>query len=490
MVGRGLVDRRPGSSCATSRRWSAGAPAFDEAMIGFCRWIADYYQAPLGEVLRAALPQGEQAAAARAARLTGAGRRELGRQRTLIAADAPRDPVLAALAEAGGELSLAPAGEVVPRAGQPAGALAGGRVHRGRGRGDGAARRADGRVRGRRQRRRRRAARLAADAGGGRRAVLAKIATPEGGLDGAGPDRRRAHAPAGARRGGAGADRAPGDRVDGCAAGQAPAASRRSGGGAERRSRRTRSMRWSPRCRAGSRPSCSTASPASGKTEVYLRVIAAARAAGQGALVLVPEIALTPQLAARFRARFGEDVAVLHSGLPPTRAARRPGGGCATARSASPSARGRRCSRRCGPRRHRRRRGARPLVQAGGGRPLPRARSGGGARAARRGAVRPGLGDAVAGEHAQRRAAAGSRALVLPDRATPRPLPEVRSSTCAVTRPAPTACSRRRCADAIGEALGGGRAVHPVPQPPRLLDGRALPRLRPRRALRELRRCR
>src|SRR5262249_29964156 len=55
----------------------------------------------------------------------------------------------------------------------------------------------------------------------------------------------------------------------------------------------------------------------SGKTEVYLRVIAAARAAGRGALVLVPEIALTPQLAARFRARFGEDVAVLHSALPP-----------------------------------------------------------------------------------------------------------------------------------------------------------------------------
>ncbi|MEA2698804.1 MAG: hypothetical protein QOI66_3075, partial [Myxococcales bacterium] len=54
----------------------------------------------------------------------------------------------------------------------------------------------------------------------------------------------------------------------------------------------------------------------SGKTEVYLQVIAEVRAAGRGALVLVPEIALTPQLAARFRARFGEDVAVLHSGLP------------------------------------------------------------------------------------------------------------------------------------------------------------------------------
>jgi primosomal protein N' (replication factor Y) len=53
----------------------------------------------------------------------------------------------------------------------------------------------------------------------------------------------------------------------------------------------------------------------SGKTEVYLHAIARARAAGRGALVLVPEIALTPQLAGRFRARFGDDVALLHSGL-------------------------------------------------------------------------------------------------------------------------------------------------------------------------------
>jgi primosomal protein N' (replication factor Y) len=53
----------------------------------------------------------------------------------------------------------------------------------------------------------------------------------------------------------------------------------------------------------------------SGKTEVYLRVIAEARARGQGALMLVPEIALTPQLVARFRARFGDAIAVLHSEL-------------------------------------------------------------------------------------------------------------------------------------------------------------------------------
>jgi primosomal protein N' (replication factor Y) len=42
-----------------------------------------------------------------------------------------------------------------------------------------------------------------------------------------------------------------------------------------------------------------------GKTEVYLHAIAALAAAGKGAIVLVPEISLTPQLAARFRARFG-----------------------------------------------------------------------------------------------------------------------------------------------------------------------------------------
>ncbi len=53
----------------------------------------------------------------------------------------------------------------------------------------------------------------------------------------------------------------------------------------------------------------------SGKTEVYLRAIGAALEAGLGAVVIVPEISLTPQTAERFTARFPGKVAILHSGL-------------------------------------------------------------------------------------------------------------------------------------------------------------------------------
>ncbi|MDQ7029301.1 MAG: DEAD/DEAH box helicase, partial [Ardenticatenia bacterium] len=53
----------------------------------------------------------------------------------------------------------------------------------------------------------------------------------------------------------------------------------------------------------------------SGKTELYLRAVAETLALGKQAIVLVPEIALTPQTVARFGARFGDRVAVLHSRL-------------------------------------------------------------------------------------------------------------------------------------------------------------------------------
>jgi primosomal protein N' (replication factor Y) len=53
----------------------------------------------------------------------------------------------------------------------------------------------------------------------------------------------------------------------------------------------------------------------SGKTEVYLGAVEATLRAGRSAIVLVPEIALTPQVLGRFQARFGDVVAVLHSAL-------------------------------------------------------------------------------------------------------------------------------------------------------------------------------
>lgn len=53
----------------------------------------------------------------------------------------------------------------------------------------------------------------------------------------------------------------------------------------------------------------------SGKTEVYLQTIQKALDLGKEAILLVPEISLTPQMVNRFKSRFGDEVAVLHSGL-------------------------------------------------------------------------------------------------------------------------------------------------------------------------------
>lgn len=55
----------------------------------------------------------------------------------------------------------------------------------------------------------------------------------------------------------------------------------------------------------------------SGKTEVYLQVIQSMTAKGFGAILLVPEISLTPQMITRMKARFGDGVCVIHSRLSP-----------------------------------------------------------------------------------------------------------------------------------------------------------------------------
>ena len=58
---------------------------------------------------------------------------------------------------------------------------------------------------------------------------------------------------------------------------------------------------------------------ASGKTEIYLQAIDGVLKKGKGAIVLVPEISLTPQTIERFMSRFGNGVAVIHSKLTPAR---------------------------------------------------------------------------------------------------------------------------------------------------------------------------
>src|SRR5699024_12325594 len=55
----------------------------------------------------------------------------------------------------------------------------------------------------------------------------------------------------------------------------------------------------------------------SGKTGIYWQAIQDVMQRGKEAIVLVPEISLTPQMVKRFKGRFGSKVAVMHSGLSP-----------------------------------------------------------------------------------------------------------------------------------------------------------------------------
>ena len=318
----------------------SGEPAFDEEMLGLCRWAADYYQAPLGEMLRAGLPQGERASSVRGARITPDGEAVLRGERplwlhpseitrggssssaqvplvglaTTSAVDPDRErarPLLQAIADARGGLALRVIEKRFPRTQSQVQKLeAAGLIEIGD------------------EVRERRAeafetfvlqaspspdvlqAALSPRARG-RHAVMARIAEASAGIAlSTFSVAERAHVRVLARLGVLTLEK----RAQASLPTRAPTAGSEAPRPTSAQDAAIREIQAS--LTHGYSTFLLRGVTGSGKTEVYLRAIASAREAGRGALVLVPEIALTPQLASRFRARFGDDVAVLHSALP------------------------------------------------------------------------------------------------------------------------------------------------------------------------------
>ncbi|TMQ08823.1 MAG: DEAD/DEAH box helicase [Deltaproteobacteria bacterium] len=290
-------------------------PALSAELVELCAWIADYYEAPPGEVIRAALPAGSGVAARGVVALTAAGRAALDGEG---AAMQPRQRALLARIAALGARGL-PAGGLTAAVKRQLDEL------RAQGMVEDVEQRATARTRLRRER----VVQLAVDAGAACAAVARaprRLAVVE----------RLASGEAVAVASGVLASELGGARATG-----ALRALQARGLVRVEQLERYRRVVSAPSvlepalaANAAQQRSIEAIGAAavgrtfetfllhgvtgSGKTEVYLRVIATALAAGRTALVLVPEISLTPQLAARFRARFGDLVAILHSGLSET----------------------------------------------------------------------------------------------------------------------------------------------------------------------------
>jgi primosomal protein N' (replication factor Y) len=306
----------PGVALADVAEVLDDEPALTRELVELCTWVADYYEAPPGEVMRAALPAGSAVAARGVIALTPAGQSALAgeaaalpaRQRALLGALATAPVPATGLrpAQRGAAAALVAAG------------LAEHREHR-----------AVARARLTRER----TAQLAMDLASARAhvarapkrwavvdALAAGEAVPVATLEERVPGARaalRELAKAGVVR---------------MAEREAALVAAPTGGGLPGGAPHALTAEQAIAVAAviaelpAAGGSCSVAGATfrptllhgvtgSGKTEVYLQVIAEAIAREQTALVLVPEISLTPQLAARFRARFGDRVAILHSGL-------------------------------------------------------------------------------------------------------------------------------------------------------------------------------